>query len=200
MKRPAERRCRPGGREKAREPSLASSPITLPPALAHRGSDLSASASGSTFATARPRPAAHSFAPGAPRGHAARVACQQQLEDESDMDSISRSMDAGSHSDANEFSIPLLVRKLSVFRKGLVRERNLRTQAESSVDRLREKLKASQAALNDEALKAAQHLSRAEDLERRVKRSAAQRSTESRVDSIFSSFGTKHSVEKETKL
>ena len=81
----------------------------------------------------------------------------------------------------SEFSIPLLVRKLSVFRKGLVRERNLRTQAEASLDRVREKLKASQAALNDETLKAAQQQSRAEDLERRVKRFAVQRSTEGRA-------------------
>ena len=43
-----------------------------------------------------------------------------------------------SHQEEGEFSMPLLVRKLSVFRKGLVRERNLRTQAEATADRLKE--------------------------------------------------------------
>ncbi len=95
--------------------------------------------------------------------------------------------------------LPLLVRKLSVFRKGLVHERNLRTQAESTIDRLRQKLKNLQDLLAEKESSAIKFYKRAQVLEERVQRSSEQRKNEKRLDKIFSTFGTKTSLEKENK-
>ena len=97
----------------------------------------------------------------------------------------------------SEFSMPLLVRKLSVFRKGLVQERNLRTQAESSVERLKEKLKIVMSQY-EEVTKQAQELSvHSVLLEKQVATTKEEKSNEKKLDSIFSSFGSKNIFERD---
>ena len=96
--------------------------------------------------------------------------------------------------------MPLLVRKLSVFRKGLVRERNLRTQAESTVDRLKEtneRLKEKLMALTTQN---EEYQEQKAMWEKKVATKTKQRTNEKRLDSIFASFGTKNVFERENNL
>ena len=98
-----------------------------------------------------------------------------------------------------EFSTPLLVRKLSVFRKGLVRERNLRTQAEFTVDRLKEKMRLLQHQYDEIARQARDHKEHRLSLEKKVARTSEQRTNEKRLDSIFGQFGTRNVFEHENQ-
>ena len=108
--------------------------------------------------------------------------------------------DDGEEENEVEYSMPLLIRKLSVFRKGLVRERHLRMQAESMVDRLKEKLRLLQTNLDETKVRAREEKKQRVTLEKQVATTTEQRTNEKKVDGIFGSFGKKNMNGRENEM
>ena len=97
-------------------------------------------------------------------------------------------------------ALPLLVRKLAVFRKSLVRERGLRIDCEAEARSLAEKLKLTSKMLEEKEQLVSDLGSKCRELQGQIKEQQEIRSNEQKLEKIFSSFGTKKSVENENKL
>ena len=96
--------------------------------------------------------------------------------------------------------LPLLVRKLAVFRKGLVRERGLRIDSETKVAELNEQLLDCVSRLREKEQREVDLFKKCEELSTQIKEQQEMRSNEQKLEKIFSSFGSKKSVEGENKL
>ena len=91
--------------------------------------------------------------------------------------------------------LPLLVRKLAVFRKGLVRERGLRIDSETKVAELNEQLLDCVSRLREKEQREVDLFKKCEELSTQIKEQQEMRSNEQKLEKIFSSFGSKKSVE-----
>eukprot|EP00944_MAST-04C_sp_MAST-4C-sp1_P001273 g1273.t1 len=97
-------------------------------------------------------------------------------------------------------ALPLLVRKLAIFRKSLVRERGLRIDCEAEARSLAEKLKLTSKLLEEREQLVSELGNKCRELQGQIKEQQEIRSNEQKLEKIFSSFGTKKSVENENKL
>ena len=100
----------------------------------------------------------------------------------------------------DDAALPLLVRKLAVFRKSLVRERGLRIDCEGEIQNLSEKLKLTSNMLKEKEIVAMEYSKKCKELQGQIKEQQEIRSNEQKLEKIFSSFGTKKSIESENKL
>jgi chromosome segregation ATPase len=100
----------------------------------------------------------------------------------------------------DDAALPLLVRKLAVFRKSLVRERGLRIDCEGEIQNLLEKLRLTSSMLQEKELVAMEYSKKCKELQGQIKEQQEIRSNEQKLEKIFSSFGTKKSIESENKL
>ena len=99
-----------------------------------------------------------------------------------------------------ENPLPLLIRKLAAFRKGLVRERGMRIESEAEIVEVKEKLIEVNSALQEKEATSLRLFKRCEELQSLLKEQQEMRSNEQKLEKIFSSFGSKKSAEGENKL
>ena len=84
-----------------------------------------------------------------------------------------------------ENPLPLLIRKLAAFRKGLVRERGMRIESEAEIVEVKEKLIEVNSALQQKEATSVRLFKRCEELQSQLKQQQDMRSNEQKLEKIF---------------